>query len=121
MAELDKVPQTQTVEIATVKIDEDLFKSITDLNSQIGQYVGRFGEIYLRKKEINDELISLDDTLERFEDEFKSMNLQLREFIDGLDEEYPQGRLNLQDGTIQYQPGAPTRKQLAEQQSQPSI
>jgi hypothetical protein len=35
-----------------------------------------------------------------------------------LDEKYPQGRINLQDGTIQYQPGAPTRKQQAEQQAQ---
>jgi hypothetical protein len=35
-----------------------------------------------------------------------------------LDDKYPQSRLNLQDGTIQYQPGAPTRKQQAEQQAQ---
>jgi len=38
--------------------------------------------------------------------------------MDGLDDEYPQGRLNMKDGTIQYQPGAPTRKQLLEQQQQ---
>jgi len=35
-----------------------------------------------------------------------------------LDEKYPQGRINLQEGMIQYQPGALTRKQLAEQQTQ---
>jgi hypothetical protein len=27
----------------------------------------------------------------------------------------------MQDGTIQYQPGAPTRKQLAEQQKQQAL
>ena len=36
-----------------------------------------------------------------------------------MDDRYPQGRINLQDGTIQYQPGAPTRKQQAEQQANP--
>ena len=60
----------------------------------------------------------MDDTLERLEDDFRSMNNELREMLDGIDEKYPQGRINFQDGTIQYQPGAPTRKQLAEQQSQ---
>ena len=61
MAELDKIPQKQSIEIETVKIDEDTYKSIQDLNSEIGQFVGRFGEIYLRKKEIQEELIRLDD------------------------------------------------------------
>jgi hypothetical protein len=118
MAELDKIPQKQSIEIETVKIDEDTYKSIQDLNSEIGQFVGRFGEIYLRKKEIQDELIRLDDILEQSEEEFKALNIQLKDMMDTLDEQYPQGRLNIQDGTIQYQPGAPTRKQLAEQQQQ---
>jgi len=118
MAELDKIPQKQSIEIETVKIDEDTYKSIQDLNSEIGQLVGRFGEIYLRKKEIQDELVRLDDILEQSEEEFKALNLQLKDTMDALDEQYPQGRLNMKDGTIQYQPGAPTRKQLAEQQAQ---
>ena len=45
-----------------------------------------------------------------------SINLELKEVLDSLDDKYPQGRINLQEGTVQYQPGAPTRKQLAEQQ-----
>ena len=45
-------------------------------------------------------------------------NFQLKEIVDALDETYPQGRINLKEGTIQYQPGAPTRKQQAEQQAQ---
>ena len=39
--------------------------------------------------------------------------------MDAIDEKYPQGRINMQDGTITYQPGAPTRKQVAEQQQNP--
>jgi hypothetical protein len=62
----------------------------------------------------------MDDFLEKGEDEFKVLNSELRDVIDGLDEKYPQGRINMQDGTIQYQPGAPTRKQLADMQRQQS-
>jgi len=118
MAELDKVPQKFSIDIETVKIDDEVLKTIKDLNDKLNVLIGQFGQIYIRKKDISQELISLDETLEQAEDEFKAVNNQLKEVIDGLDEQYPQGRLNLQDGTVQYQPGAPTRKQLLEQQKQ---
>jgi len=60
----------------------------------------------------------LDAILEDAEAQFKSVNVELKEVVDALDEKYPQGRINLQEGMIQYQPGALTRKQLAEQQTQ---
>lgn len=118
MAELDKIPQTQSIEIATVKLDEEVLNSMNDINSKINFLISDFGQIHIRKKEINEELIRLDDMLERAEDEFKSLNSQMREIVDNLDDQYPQGRINIQEGTIQYQPGAPTRKQIAEMQQQ---
>lgn len=118
MAGLDNIPQQQQITIETAKIDADTMKSINDLNQKIQGLVLDFGQIYIRRKEIQDELVRMDDFLEKGEDEFKVLNSQLREIIDGLDDKYPQGRINMQEGTIQYQPGAPTRKQLAEMQRQ---
>jgi hypothetical protein len=118
MAELDKIPQTQKIEIATVKLDEDVITSIKDYNDKSSLIINDFGSIYIRKREIQDELIKLDEILEKGEDEFKAIQFQLKELVDSLDEKYPQGRINLQEGTIQYQPGAPTRKQMQEQQTQ---
>ena len=120
MAGLDNIPQQQQITIETAKIEAEALQSITDINQKIQNLIIEFGQIHIRKKEINEELVRMDDFLEKGEDEFKMLNTELREVIDALDEKYPQGRINLQDGTIQYQPGAPTRKQLAEQQSQPS-
>ena len=120
MAELDKIPQKQQIEIATVKLDTDIIETINDYQSKTNLMINDFGSIYIRKKEIQEELIRLDEILEKAEDEFKSVQFQLKEVIEGLDDKYPQGRINLQDGTIQYQPGAPTRKQQAEQQRQQS-
>jgi len=116
MASLDNIPQQQQITIETAKIDADVFKSMQELNQKINALIIEFGQIHIRKKEINDEVVRMDDFLEKGEDEFKMANSQLREFIDGLDEKFPQGRINMQDGTIQYQPGAPTRKQMAEMQ-----
>jgi predicted nucleic acid-binding Zn-ribbon protein len=118
MAGLDNIPQQQQITIETAKIAEDTLKSITDLNQKINSLFLEFGQIYIRKKEITDELVKMDEFLERGEDQFKLLNSELRDVIDSLDETYPQGRIDIQSGTIQFQPGAPTRKQLAEQQKQ---
>ena len=118
MAGLDNVPQTQSIDIAIAKIEEDVLKSMNELNSKINLLISDFGQIYIRKKELSEELIRLDDIVERAEDEFKAANNQMKEIVDSLDETYPQGRINLKEGTIQYQPGAPTRKQQEEQQAQ---
>jgi hypothetical protein len=120
MAELDNIPQKQTIEIEIAKLDETLLKNITDLNLKSSNIINEFGQIYMRKREIQDELVRLDDFLLKDEEELKATSIELKEIFDALDEKYPQGRINLQDGTIQYQPGAPTRKQQAEQQAQPS-
>ena len=119
MPGLDNIPQKTTVEIEIVKLDENVLESIKDLNQKSAGIINEFGQIYLRKKEIQDELTGLDEFLQKGEDEFKSINFQLKEIVDALDDKYPQSRINLQDGTIQYQPGAPTRKQQAEQQANP--
>ena len=118
MAGLDNIPEVQNIQIANAKLDEDLFKSILDLQQTSNAFILDFGQIYIRKREIQDELIKLDEALEKAEEDFKATNFQLREILDNLEDKYPQGRINLQDGTVQYQPGAPTRKQVAEQQAQ---
>ena len=118
MAELDKIPQKQSIEIESVKLDEGVLKSITELNQKAAGIIQEFGKIYVRKKEIELDIISMDDFLVQGQEELAATNKELRDILDALDEQYPQGRVNIQDGTIQYQPGAPTRKQQAEQQAQ---
>ena len=117
MAGLDNIPQKQNVEIEIVKMDEATLNTLTELNNNIAGIVSRFGEIYIRRNEISDELKKLDELQIQFDSDFKIKNSELMEFVDALDEKYPQSRINLQEGTIQYQPGAPSRKQVAQQQS----
>jgi hypothetical protein len=90
------------------------------LNQKAAAIIQEFGKIYVRKKEIELDIMSMDDFLVKGQEELSATNKELRDILDALDEQYPQGRINLQDGTIQYQPGAPTRKQQAEQQAQQS-
>lgn len=116
MAELDKIPQKQSIEIETVQIEESVLKTITELNKTQGLLVTDFGSIYIRKKELIEELAELDKVLEKAEDEFMLVSAELKSTLESLDDKYPQARINLQEGYLQYQPGSLSRKQLAEQQ-----
>jgi len=119
MAELDNIPQKQTIEIASVKIEESTKQKLEQLNQKQNVLIADFGQIYLRKKELAQELINLDSILEKSEAEFTLISEELKQTLEELDEKYPQMRINLQEGVIQYQPGAPSRKQLqAEAQQQ---
>jgi vancomycin resistance protein YoaR len=115
MGELDNIPTQQQITIETAKLDEETLKSITESNQKINNYLMDFGSMYIRKKEISEELLRIEEALEKTEDVFKAANRQMKELMDAIDEKYPQGRINLQDGSVQYQPGAPTRKQMEEQ------
>jgi hypothetical protein len=116
MAELDNIPTKQSIDLEIAKIDSEVLETIQKLNQEINNYLLDFGQIHIRRKDISEELIRLEEILEKSEDAFKLVNTQLREVMDNLDDKYPQGRLNIQEGTITYQPGAPTRKQIAEEQ-----
>jgi len=105
------VPQIQNVEIATAKLDEDVIKQIQELNQKTALLVQEFGGIYIRKQQIQEEMLRMDEFLEKANDDYKMYQQQLNEIGEQVDEKYPQGRINIQEGT-------PTRKQLAEQQAQ---
>jgi hypothetical protein len=121
MAELDSIPQKQSIEIEIAKLDEKIYEKLKELNQKSNLLIGDFGNIYIRKKELASEITKLDEILEKAEIDFQETNVEVNKTLDELDEIYPQGRLNMTDGTIQYQPGAPTRKQLAEQQKQKAL
>ena len=70
-------------------------------------------QIYLRKKELNEELEKLETTLAQAEDDFKETNDSLREELNALDKEYPRGQINLQEGTLTYNPAI--KEQLEQQ------
>ena len=86
MAALDNIPQKQTIEIEIAKLDESVVKSITDLNQKSNAIVADFGNIYIRKKELSEELDRLDSILEEADSQFKAVNAELKELLEALDD-----------------------------------
>lgn len=114
---LDNIPVKSTVEIETVKLDEPTLNAVKSLNQTLNAYVTEFGNLYLRRKDLMDESRRIDELTIKLEEEFKNKNEEFKKMMDDMDDKYPGGRLNLVEGTIQYQPGALSRKQIAEMQA----
>ena len=106
---LENIPVKNSIEIETVKLDENLITELKELNQLIANTLTGLGEVHVRKNELTDELVKLDSVRDQLEQEFKDTNNSLKKKIDKLQEKYPGGRINLQEGTIQYQPDAKQR------------
>jgi hypothetical protein len=114
MAELDKIPQKQSIDLETVKLEAEVVDKIKSLNGDLSALINDFGQIYIRKKELNSELVRLDEILEKAEDTFKDKSRELKGVVDSLEEKYPRHQIDLEQGTVIYQPGAPSRIQQTE-------
>jgi hypothetical protein len=94
----------QKIELVTVELTEDILTPLREGNGKIQELVNAFGQIYLRKKELAEEMDKLEEGLHRAEADFKSQNDEMRELVAGLEKEYPRGQIDLREGTITYNP-----------------
>jgi hypothetical protein len=116
MADLDKVPVKNSIQFETIKLDEEILNEIKQLNDRSNSIVITCGNLHLRKLELQLEMEKTEASLKLAEDEFKSTQIKLNTIGEDLDEKYPQARISIVDGTITYQPDAPSRKQQMMQQ-----
>ena len=94
----------QKIELVTVELTEDILTPLREGNGKIQELVNAFGQIYLRRKELEEEMVKLEEGLERAEADFKSQNDEMRELVAGLEKEYPRGQIDLREGKITYNP-----------------
>lgn len=105
--------EIQKMELVTRTLEESVVTPIKEANEEISQLVNVFGQLYLRRKELEDELVKLDEGVEKAEADFKEKNEAIRGLVSELEKEYPRGQLNLQEGTITFDPSI--KEKMAEQ------
>ena len=118
MGDLNQIADQQNITFQKTKLDDSTFDAIKETNGMITNMLLDFGQIYIRKKELNSELIRLDDNLERLDDEFKAKNMDLQDIMNSIEEKYPRHQLDFETGTITYQPGAMSRIEEQRQREQ---
>lgn len=103
------------IELVTIELEEDVLTGLRQTNDRLNQLVSNVGSIHIRQRELEDELEKLGETLTNTEEQFKETNKQMRESLADLEKEYPRGQIDLDQGTLTYNPEI---KKQQEQQSQ---
>ena len=85
--------EIQKMELVTRTLEESVVTPIKEANEEISQLVNVFGQLYLRRKELEDELVKLDEGVEKAEADFKEKNEAIRGLVSELEKEYPRGQL----------------------------
>ena len=109
--------QKQQIELVTIEVEKDTLEQIRQKNGEIQQLINTFGQIYIRRKELEEELSSLENALEKNEEAFKDKNKEIQGIIVELEKDYPRGQLDLQQGTITYNPAI--KEQMSKENSGP--
>ena len=94
----------QQIELVTVKLPEEKVASIKKHNDKLNELVNVFGQLHLRRKELEEGMVQLEANVEQAEADFKSTNDEMRQELDVLERDYPRGQIDLQEGTVTYNP-----------------
>lgn len=94
----------QKIELVTVEIEESKLEAIRETNNKLNELVNAFGQLYIRNKELEEEIQRLDEAKEQAEEDFQAKNKEMRELVSELEKDYPRGQLDLQQGTVTYNP-----------------
>ena len=107
--------QKTSIDLRTAELSEDKVKEIKGYNGQLQQLIGQIGELHIRKNQLHSDLERIDEAFTQAETNFKEVNAELRKELNKLERDYPRGQLDLEKGTVTYNPAI---KEQMEQQAQ---
>jgi len=107
--------QKTSIDLRTAELSEDKVKEIKGYNGQLQQLMGQIGELHIRKNQLHSDLERIEEAFTQAEKNFKEVNSELRKELNKLERDYPRGQLDLEKGTVTYNPAI---KEQMEQQSQ---
>ena len=105
--------QKTTVELVTIKLEDGVITPLRETNGRINDIVNTFGQFYLRRKELQEEMDLLESNLEKSENDFKELNEEMRKMISALEKDYPRGQIDLAEGVLTYNPAFKAQQEAA--------
>lgn len=96
--------QKTQIEFQTVELEKETMERIRTLNAQLNQIISTVGQLHLRRGELEEQLELVTERVTATEAEFKTTNGELRTILNGLEQKYPAGQIDLDSGTVTYRP-----------------
>ncbi len=84
------------MENITEPLNPEILKTLREFRNKQTEIIVSIGQIHL-------EIKSLQETISSFENEYKSVSSQFTEKLTELEKEFPNGEIDLNEGTISYQ------------------
>lgn len=86
----------------TEQLDQQILDEIRELNNHRNTLISTFGQIHVRRQELELEFEKLSELEEEANLSFKNTNKQIKSIIDELGEKYDNGSLDINNGTVTY-------------------
>lgn len=80
----------------TEKLNEVVYKQLVDLQGEMDNMVFTIGQMHMKIRETETQL-------QKIQSKFDSKNEQLNDLLQPLKSKYPNGDINLQEGTITFE------------------
>lgn len=85
------------------KIPQDKFESITNLQREANQTMLDLGQIHLQIRDFELQIQKMSELRKTLEEKFDKASIGLDNIILDLQKNYPNGELDLNDGTVTYE------------------
>jgi hypothetical protein len=86
----------------TEQLDQPILDQIRELNNYKNVLTNTFGQIYVRRQELSEEMDKLYELEEESNASFKKTTKELQDILDKLGEKYNRGAVDINSGTITY-------------------
>jgi len=86
----------------TTQLEPQVVQELNELQARRTSLVTTFGQIYVRRQELNEELEKLYELEEEANTSYTNTNKQVNTVLETLRTQYPNGSIDLQAGTITY-------------------
>jgi DNA repair ATPase RecN len=107
-----------SIDLVTVELSEEKINELKEYNGKLQQVMTQLGQIHIRKNELHSELGKIDEAVTQAEESFKETNSEMRKELNKLERDYPRGQLNMEKGTVTYDPAVKEQMEKQAQQGQ---
>ena len=84
-------------------LDVDVLNNIKVKRDEVANLVMELGQVSLRSRELRTELLKLDQVKISMENRSDEVNDEIKEILGKLEEKYPKGEIDLNEGTIYFE------------------
>lgn len=86
----------------TTQLDPAVIQQLSELQARRTSLVSTFGQIYVRRQELNEEHEKLYELETEANTSYTNTNKEVNSILETLRTQYPNGSIDLQAGTITY-------------------